>query len=282
MTFFCTACDKQLQLITNNEDEQSRIICDCGVINQIDCSDLVTKKLNVSLIKQKMKKILTQNLFDTVNDELKEDIILNSHKVKTHAETSLICFAILYLEYKNKLNFNSQYIVKKKQRKNIIKILVDMENGKIMKFIRTPLTYIDIYSHIYTIEEKNLYFNISDCLMFLNSCNKKNMEKIYEKIHEVIISLREEKSINNDIIEKENIEENIEDNKEIEKKSILKIKKNEEKQKNKKQKNKKNKSIQIKGYNIKGLIKFIAYSKLTIQDLIEFETILNKSNIYTI
>lgn len=276
MTFFCTACDRQLQIITNNEDEQSRIICDCGVINQIDCSDLVTKKLNVSLIKQKMKKILTQNLFDTVNEELKEEIILNSHKVKTHAETSLICFAILYLEYKNKLNFNSQYIVKKKQRKNIIKILVDMENGKVMKFIRTPLTYIDIYSQIYTPEEKNLYFNISDCLMFLNSCNKKNMEKIYEKIHEVILSLREENLKNNIIIGKED-DENKEDNEEIEKKSILKIKKHEEKQKIKK-----NKSIQIKGYNIKGLIKFIAYSKLTIQDLIEFETILNKSNIYTI
>ena len=250
MNFCCTACDKQLQLITNTDDDHTRIVCECGVINQVDCTDILTKKLNVSLIKEKIKKILERDLFNTVNTELKEEIISNAYKVKTHAETSLVCFSILYLEYKNKLNFNPQYIIKKKQRKNIIKILVDMESKQIMKFIRTPLTYIDTYSHLYSEEERLLYINISDCLMYLNSCNKKNMEKIYEKIHEILISLRNE--------EDEKIPKLL----------------------NPYNKSKKPKKAIIRGYNIKSLIKFIAITKITIQDLLEFELILFNSKTF--
>lgn len=287
MTFTCSACDRQLLLITNSEDEQSRIICECGVINQIDCADIIKKRVNVFLIKDKITKILSKDLFNTVNDELKNEIISNSPKIKTHAETSLVCFSILYLEYKNKLNFNPQYIVKKKQRKNIIKILIEIESKNVMKFIRTPITYIDTYSHLYTKKEYELYINISNCLMYLNSCNKKNMEKIYEKIHEVIISLRDE-SVSPECKRRES-ERQSDKNPEYKhdditkqstkQKNILKIDKSKKDNIKKCLKIPENNIYQIRGCNIKSIIKFIAISNLNINDLLEFENILITNNI---
>jgi hypothetical protein len=92
------------------------------------------------------------------------------------------------------ISFDSEYIIKKRQRKNAIQILVNISPNEPTIFVRTPITYKNTYSHLYDEEEKQTYIDISECLLFMNACNKKDMQSIYEKIHSAIIESRNKQS----------------------------------------------------------------------------------------
>lgn len=191
MSQFCSACDRELCIAASSEDEQINVICECGVINQVECTNVQRRHLNVALIKSKMREILTTDeMFAGIDNRIKEEIETYASKIGTHVVKSLKCFAIVFIESRNLLNFNCDYIIKKKQRKNAIQILVNISPNKPTIFVRTPLTYMQIYANDYTQEDRSLYTNITECLLFLNACNKKNMQSIYEKIHKIVIEVK--------------------------------------------------------------------------------------------
>lgn len=196
MLQYCTACDQPLNLIVSNEDEHGWITCDCGVLNQIDYVLSTHKRqLNIALIKSKMSEKLEKHpLFKNIDRQVKDEIISHASKVGTHISSSLKCFALVYIESRNLISFDSEYIIKKRQRKNAIQILVNISPNEPTIFVRTPITYKNTYSHLYDEEEKQTYIDISECLLFMNACNKKDMQSIYEKIHSAIIESRNKQS----------------------------------------------------------------------------------------
>lgn len=192
MSTNCYSCHSQLNLLILSEDDQSSITCNnCGIINYINNNDYLTKYVNVNLITNKLKIVLNDQLFETISPEFKELIISHAAKIGTYVKTSLFCFCILFIEYKNKVNFLTEFNIKKKQRKHIIKLLIEVEKPSIMKFIRTPLTYYELYSSTYTENEQILFANTTYCLMFIGLCNKKKLQIVSQKIHQVILELRD-------------------------------------------------------------------------------------------
>lgn len=193
----CSNCGNFLNLLINSDDDVSINTCeDCGVINYVNSSEIIVKHMNVSLIKSRIREVLNDDMFINIDEAIKDEIEGHAVKIATHVKSTLICFSVLYIEYKCKLNYVIDHIVKKKQRKNVIKILVDIAKPEVMKFVRTPLTYIEMYSSSYTDVEKEIYKSVSKCLMFLNACNKKNMYSINAKIHSVIVMIRNNEPIN--------------------------------------------------------------------------------------
>lgn len=195
MAQFCIACDRKLNLIANNENEHVNVICECGVINQVDYTQAPKRQLNVALIRSKMRDILSEKHFSNIDETIKKEIELHSSKIGTHVINSLKCFAIIYIESKNLVCSVDDFIINKRQRRSAIQILVSINIDRPTIFIRTPLTYIKLYENIYTDEEKQTYINVSECLLFLNACNKKNMQIFYDKIHNTIIEMRQIKKI---------------------------------------------------------------------------------------
>lgn len=190
MAQFCIACDRKLDLISNNEDSHASTVCECGVINQIEYTDAPKRQLNVILIKNKMIEILKDKSFEKIDEKTKQEIVEYASKIGTHVTHSLKCFALIFIESKNLIYVNDEFSIKKRQRKNAIQILVNINKNEPTIFVRTPLTYIQTYAHQYSSEERQMYIDISECLLFLNACNKKNMQIIYEKIHKAILEYR--------------------------------------------------------------------------------------------
>ena len=192
----CTSCGNILDLLINTDDDVSVNTCGaCGVINYVNSSDIVVRHMNVSLIKSRIREVLADDMFIDVSDEIKSQIEDHAVKIGTHVKSTLVCFSILFIEYKCKMSTMIDFVIKKKQRKNVIKILVDIARPDVMKFVRTPLTYIEMYSASYTQEERDIYESVSKCLMFLNACNKKSMCTINSKIHSVIVMMRNNEPI---------------------------------------------------------------------------------------
>jgi hypothetical protein len=196
MSYNCYSCFTQLNLLISSEDDQSSITCNnCGIINYINNNDFVTKHINVNLIVNKLKIVLDEPIFETISSDLKNVIILHAPKIGTYVRTSLYCFCLLYIEYKNQINFLTEYSIKKKQRKHIIKLIIDIEKPSIMKFIRTPLTYIELYSNDYSDSEKEMFINTTYCLMYIGLCNKKKIQTVSQKINQVLLLLRNNQDI---------------------------------------------------------------------------------------
>lgn len=197
MNSYCSYCNNILDNILHSDDESISITCTkCGIINHLVNEVKINKNINVLLIKTKLKNILDDDMFKNINDSIKNDIIELSLKIGPHVKSTLISFILLYLEYKNLMNFKYDFVIKKKQRKNIIKILIEINKPSPTIFIRTPITYITFNNNVYNEKEIKLYHNVSNCLIYLNICNKKNLYIINQKIHEVIESIRN----NTDII----------------------------------------------------------------------------------
>lgn len=196
MSYNCYSCFNQLNLLISSEDEQSSITCDnCGIINYINNNDYIIKHINVNLITNKLKLVLEEQIFETISDDFKNIILSHASKIGTYVRTSLYCFCILYIEYKNKINFLTEYSIKKKQRKHIIKLLIDVEKPSIMKFIRTPITYIELYSNNYNDNEKEIFINTTYCLMYIGLCNKKKLQIVSQKINQVLLLIKNNENI---------------------------------------------------------------------------------------
>lgn len=249
MSQFCIACNKKLNLISSSEDDCMNVICDCGVINQAEYTNVVKRQINVALIKNKMREILTEKMFNNLDLQTKNEIETYASKIGTHVTNSLKCFALIFIESRNLVSFDTEFTIKKRQRKNAIQILVSISPNSPTIFVRTPLTYIEKYSNIYTNEEKIIYKDVSECLLFLNACNKKNMQVIYDKIHKVIM---ESRSHQTELVYNE---------------CNLKIDKNPQS------------LVTIKSSNLLNIIKFLVFSRLTVNDLIEGELLFCKYDI---
>lgn len=260
MTQFCIACDRKLDIISNNDDEHTPVICECGVINQIDYMNSPRRQLNVVLIKNKMLEILKQKSFEKIDEQTKQDIIKYASRIGTHVTNSLKCFALIYIESKNLIYINDEFSIKKRQRKTAIQILVNINKNEPTIFVRTPLTYIQTYANEYSTEERKMYIDISHCLLFLNACNKKNMQSIYEKIHYAILYTRSLKKLKNHTSFQVN--DSFSNN-------YFEVPVNE------------NVNIQppIKTSNLNTIIMFIAINRITIKDLIYAETIFIQNSI---
>lgn len=192
--YTCIGCSDVIDVLLNNSEENATITCiKCGVINYVDTEVKHSRRLNITLIKDKIQEVLNDKQFELMSDELKEEIISKSSYVYTNSKNTILCFCLMYAEFKNKMNFTSDVVIKKKQRKNIIRILIDIVKPDVMKFVRTPKTYIDTSE--LTESEKEIYNDISDCLMFLNASNKKNLQQLYQKIYSVILLIRHNKPI---------------------------------------------------------------------------------------
>lgn len=179
----CVDCKSEL-----NVSYDETVECqNCGLINEVLASDekKPPKGLNCLLIKNRLKMIL-ESEFQYISDDLKNEIITYSPKVGRHMNNTLTSFILLYLEYKNELKEISSFIVKKKQRKNVLKILLEINRPII--FVKTPITFMSLYN--LESEEKEMFKRITYCLMYLNMCAKKNIHEISQKIYDIIIAVR--------------------------------------------------------------------------------------------
>lgn len=272
MSQFCVACNNKLDLISNNDEENTLLICECGVYNHIEYINNSKRQLNVALIKHKMSEILNDKLFEKIDDKIKQEIVSNSSKIGTHIANSLKCFALIFIESKNLLYFNDEFAIKKRQRKNAIQILVSINTNVPTIFVRTPITYIQTYANEYSADEYESYINISECLLFLNACNKKNMQSIYEKIHNAILEKREYYKNIECIDTKKNTAG-------LTKSDTVETNKTKRRQK---RSNKSDAQINIKTSNLSSIIRFIALSNLNVKDLLYAENIFVHSKITTL
>lgn len=190
----CISCNYQLEIFSNSDDECSCICAKCGIINYINNIEHVKKHKNIPLIKSKLVDVLTDPIFELITDEFKTEIISHVSKLGTHVKSTLFSFCLLYIEYKCKIKIMHEYLIKKKQRKYIIKILSNISFPLPMKFVRSPISYIEMFE--LNDNEKVLFANTSNCLMFLNACNKKDLHSINQKIYQVILLLRNNEHIN--------------------------------------------------------------------------------------
>jgi len=186
----CIDCSSFLEILDQSDHD---VICNkCGIINHYICEVVSVKSVNVLLVKTRLTNIF-ENEFKDLDQKIKDTIMSYAAKIGPHVKSTLINFILLYLEFTNQLMIKYDNLIKKKQRKNIIKILVDINKPNPTIFIRSPITYISFYN--YTDKEIEIYHNVSKCLIYLNICNKNNLFQITSKIREILLSIKHQETM---------------------------------------------------------------------------------------